>query len=274
MEAFRILEQTMLQKVGNLGPSVFLSRAHLLRKAREMLDFSWPSILEVQEVLNSDISVFDATILKSVASIAEIGEKRNNSFRVRIFQASGTYPQLKRRLSSAGVKFEEEKRTDDFLASGLLKDYHKKGSLEFVASPERRREVEAAANKIHDLLLKKKHPSEILLVARDCGKYLGLISEIFPAFSIPYFVQTRRPYAHLSPYRFAKATLDLILAAHRNDVKWHEITDPLRLGFCLPGGRRGWPIESKQFIYLEESLCARACMHATVNRLTVRSHKA
>jgi len=256
VEAFRILEQTILPKVNNLGISVFFSRAHQLRKAREMLDFGWPSILEVQEVLISDISVFDATILKFVVSIAEIGEKRNVSFKVRIFQGSGTYPQLKNRLVSAGVKFEEERSevSDEFLGSELLENYHKKGSLEFVAAPERRREVETAAKRVHELLLQGTHPSEILLVARDCGKYLSLISEVFPAFGIPYFVQTRRPYAHLSPYRFAKATLDLILAAHRKDVEWHEITDPLRLGFCLRPGRKGWPIESKQFIYLEESL--------------------
>lgn len=256
VEAFRILEQTILPEVNNLGTSVSLSRAHQLREARKWLDSHWPKVLEVHEILISDISVFDATILKLVVSIAEIGQKLNDSFKVRIFQGSGTYPQLKERLLNAGVKFEEEesKVSDEFLGSELLKNYHGKGSLEFVAAPERRREVETAAKRVHELLLQGTHPSEILLVARDCGKYLSLISEVFPAFNIPYFVQTRRPYAHLSPYRFAKATLDLILAAHRNDVKWHEITDPLRLGFCLRPGRKGWPIESKQFIYLEESL--------------------
>jgi len=255
LEAFRILEETILPKMNNLGTSVFLSRAHYLRKAREMLELSWPSVLEVEEVLISDISVFDATILRFVASVAEIGEKRNALFRVRIFQGSGTYPQLKNRLTSAGVKFQEEKGgVSDFSPSELLKNLYGKSSLEFVAAPERRREVEAAAKKIHELLLEGTHPSDILLVARDSGKYLSLISEVFPAFGLAYFVQTRRPYVHLSPYRFVKATLDLILAAHRNDVKWHEMTDPIRLGFCLPGGQRGWPIESKQFVYLEESL--------------------
>jgi hypothetical protein len=256
VEAFRILEQMILMKISNLGISVFLSRAHYLKKANETLAFRWPSVLGTQEILISDISVFDATILKFVASIAEIGEKRNSSFRVRIFQENGTYTQLRKRLEKAGVKFAEEKIeiSNHFWRSELLKTYHKKGSLGFIAVPERRREIEIAAKRIHELLLQGIHPSEILLVARDCGKYLSLVSEIFPAFGIPYFVQTRRPYAHLSPYRFVKATLDLILAAHRNDVKWHEITDPLRLGFCLSPGRKGWPIGSKQFIYLEESL--------------------
>lgn len=255
VEAFKILEQESMLKVENLGINVFLSRAHLLREAREMLSSHWPEVLEVQEVLISDISVFDAVILKLVVSIAETGRKRNDSFKVRIFQRSGTYKQLKKRLKNAEVTFREEnKNVDEFLGIKILENYCKKGTLKLIAVPERRREVIKAAERIRELLLNGVNPREILIVARDCGKYLDLISEIFPAFGIPYFVQTRRPYAHLSPYRFVKATLDLLVSAERKDVKWHEITDPLRLGFCLPSSRRGWPVGSKQFVYLEESL--------------------
>jgi hypothetical protein len=256
-EAFRILEQSLLPKVDALGSFVFLSRSHLSKKAREILIASWAPILEVQEVLISNISVFDAPTLKLVAQIAEIGERREDTFRVRMFLGIGTCRLIKERLEKARIQFKEEK--DSQLSScitenELLDEYAKKGSLRFVATPERRREVETVVERIHELLLQGVPPSDILIVARDCGKYLSLVSEILPAYGISYNVQTRRPYAHLSPYRFVKATLDLLVHAKSGNIDWNLITDPLRLGFCLPGSRSTWPVPSKQFIYLEECL--------------------
>ena len=266
LEAFKHLEQTLMPKVEAMGDNIFYSRGHLLKKARDALESSWPPILEVNEVLISNISVFDASVLKLIERIDQLGKKTGASFKMRVFIGIGTYPILKERLTKAHVMFEEEIDSQNPVCNeeAKLLDDFSEDALKFVAAPERRREIEYVANSIHELLLHGVSPSEILVVARNCGVYLNLVSEIFSAYGIAYHVQTRRPYAHLSPYRFLKATTELIVAAQSGMVTWDQITDPLRLGFCLPYGRSTWPVQPREFIYLEECLSrVQSKMHDT-----------
>lgn len=254
-ESFRLLEESIGPRIESIGDNIFLSRGHLLLKAREALASTWPPILEVNEVLLSNISVFDASVLKLLEQIDKLGKKMSSSFKVRIFLGIGTYHIFEERLRKAKIEFEEEEMDATVCSSETkLLDSFNSNSVKFVAAPERRREIEYAAKIIHELLLQDVHPSEILVAARDSGLYLNLVSEIFPAYGISYHVQTRRPYAHLPPYRFLKATTELIVAAKSNAINWDQITDPLRLGFCLPNSRRIWPVQPREFIYLEESL--------------------
>ena len=247
IESFKLLEQAIAPKVETLGENIFISRGHLLKKARELLDSSWPPVLEVNEVLISNISVFDASVLKLIVRIDELGRKTGDSFKVRIFLGLGTYSQFKERLKKAKIPFEEE-QPDSPISETQLLDSYTADSLTFMAAPERRREVDFVANKIHELLLQGIHPSEILLVARNSSMYLDLVSEIFSAYGISNHVQTRRPFAHLSPYRFLKATTELLVAAEANEITWDQITDPLRLGLCLPSSHGKWPVQARDFI--------------------------
>lgn len=253
VESFELFEKTIAEKTETMGDNVFFSRGHLIKKAREVLTSTWPSILEVKEVLISNISVFDASVLKLIEQIEQHGRKISD-FNVRLFLGVGTYRTLKDRLTKANIEFEEDIQDTECDLETKLVDNFNLDSVEFVAAPERRREVEFVANKIHELLIQGVHPSEILLVTRDCNLYLNLISQIFPAYGIAHHVQTRRPYAHLPPYRFLKATTELIVAAKSNAIRWDQITDPLRLGFCLPHSTSFWPVRPREFIALEESL--------------------
>ena len=253
IESFNLLRESVSKKTESLGENIFFSRTHLDKKARELLDSSWPSILEVNEVLISNISVFNASILKLIAKIDDLGKKSGTAFKVRIFLGVGTYNLFKERLIAAKIPFEEEPSSHSTSETQLLDSYNT-NSLTFMAAPERRREVDFVANKIHDLLIQGTHPSEILLVARDSGLYLDLITEIFPAYGIANHVQTRRPFAHLSPYRFLKATTELLVAAEANEINWDQITDPLRLGLCLPNSHSKYPVQARDFICLEEAL--------------------
>jgi hypothetical protein len=138
------LEQTLAPKVEAIGDNIFYSRGHLLKKAREALESSWPPILEVNEVLVANISVFDASVLKLIERIDQLGKKTGNSFKLRVFLGIGTYPLLKERLAKAHVMFEEEIDSQNSVCdeeAELLDDFSA-SSLKFVAAPERRREVE------------------------------------------------------------------------------------------------------------------------------------
>lgn len=253
VESFNLIEKGITAEVESIGDNVYFSRGHLIKRAREALESSWPPLLEVDEVLISNISVFDASVLKLIEQIDNLGKKAIDSFKIRIFLGIGTYRLLVDRLTKARIPFEEEK-TEVIDSEAKCLNNFSNADLRFIAAPERRREIIFVANKIKDLLVKGVHPSEILLVARNCGSYLNLVSEIFPAYGIAYHVQTRRPYAHLPPYRFLKATTELIVAAQLKAINWDHITDPLRLGFCLPHGKGHWPVQPREFIYLEETL--------------------
>jgi len=259
LEAFKLLEGLLAGKITSLGPFVFLSRSHLVKKAGEALPTGWPAkFSNINEVLIASISVFDANALRFITRIVKTREESpNTKFDVRIFTGIGTHSRLSSRLTKAGIPFREEGKRESPkgpVAAAILSG-DKSPTPTFIAAPEKRREVEAVAKKIHELLLNGVHPSEILLVARDSSKYVNLVNEILPAYGIACYVQTRRPYAHLCAYRFAKATLDLITkVSQSSELDWNDITDPLRMGFCLHGGGRSWPLESKEFIYLEESL--------------------
>lgn len=257
IESFNELEKTVQAQVALLGPDVFTTRAHKLKRARENLSSKWPSELD-SEVLIYGLSVFDSTVLKLITTIDKTGTSNNPSFTIRIFPGKGTYIGLLKRLEKTADNYEPQKPTTSFQAYefGALREYAEKERLKLTATPDRRREVETAARKIHELLLQGAAPFEILLMARDCSKYLNLVSEIFPAFGISVYVQTRRPYAHLAPYRFMKAALDLIAVVKSSNIEWHQITDPLRLGFCLQFASKNWPVEAHKFIYLEESLAS------------------
>jgi ATP-dependent helicase/nuclease subunit B len=258
VEAFRVLENSLLKRIALLGTSTFLSRSHLLSKARESLPISWPKSLDkIKEILVASISVFDAGALRFIANLAELGSSKEYHFHVRIFQGGGTYDWLTTRLSNAGIAFMKDGKRELPRSSSAATALEGRGAETpaFVAAPERRREVEATARAIHELLLQGARPSEILLVARNSGKYLDLVNEILPAYGISCYVQTRRPYSQLCSFRLTKSALDLIVKISESDeLDWNDLTDPLRLGFCLPGATMNWPLEARIFTYLEESL--------------------
>ena len=253
IEAFIKLENTLAEKAKEEIEKVYVSRLHVLRNARQLLATSWAPNLEVNQVLISNISFFDASTLRLINEIERVGSQQDINFKIIIFTGEGTYNQLLERINKTKT-FSVEQQPESKNSLEKLEEYFRTGSLEFISFPERRREVEGVAIRTRKLLQEGVHPSKILLVAKDCGKYLSLVTQIFPAYGISYSVQTRRPYAHLPPYRFVKATLELIVAAESGRVHWNQITDPLRLGFCLPYGRRIWPIQPKQFIALEDCL--------------------
>ena len=250
IEAFRTLEQMLRTRVASTQPQVLLSRSHLLRRAGERLPDDWPEKYanSIGELFVASISIVDASALKFLMIISEMGNQLSSKvLDVRIFQGKGTYTHLLTRLTKAGVKVKEEgeRESPKSPSARAILDGGGKSLPDFIAAPERRREVEAVARRVHKLLAAGVHPSEILLVARDSGRYVELVNEILPAYGIPCYIQTRRPFAHLPPYRFVKSTLDLIAKiSESQELDWPDITDPLRLGFCLPGGGRSWPLQS------------------------------
>ena len=254
VDLFHTLAGKLLSKLPTTTPPVFLSRTHLVLEARRKVESSWPGILGVDEVLVASISVFDAPTLHFLVSISEFGTARDAKFRLRFFLGPGTDGAFRARLQELGAATEDPKGPVTTSEGSLLGPHFSQGKMKFIETPERRREIEEVAKELRGLLLSATPPSRILVAARTSGKYLQLIDEIFSAYAIPYHVQTRRPYAYTSAYRFTKATLDLLVKASSNNITWKDITDPLRLGFCLSFSQGKWPVPSIAFTYLEERL--------------------
>ncbi len=257
VDAFRALEEELSKNAKLLGNNVYLSRLYLLSSAVDKLAKKQGALRDIEAVIVSSIPMYDANALRFLLAVHDECARSNECFEMVFFQGIGTFERMRTRLKNANVKFSsDEKDTGNRWLYAIKGEERPKDiAPELIAVPDRRREVEEAARRIYKLLNDGKvHPSEILIVARNCGRYLELVSEIFPFYGIPVYVQTRRPYAHLTAYRFLKYTFDLIAKIEKGEMlEWHDITDPLRLGFCLPG-KSGWPLGANDFIYIEEKL--------------------
>ena len=187
----------------------FLSRAHLVNKATEILknnkeqDF----LSNVEEIKISAVPVFDNTIIHLIR------ELENNCGSLKIITSLGTHESLKKRLDYEDLTKIENQDID--INNEKWEVPNNKQEVEFCGSL-------AASNKIN--------PENSIVVSRDSSTYLPYVKKFFPDYGVPYHVQTRRQLSNTIPFRFVNSLFEILLSE-----KWspEHIIDPLRLGFVV-----------------------------------------
>lgn len=81
-----------------------------------------------------------------------------------------------------------------------------------------------------------------------------MASSILPAYGVPVHVQTRHLESLLPQTQMVASLLRLLTKVSGDEeIGWSELTDPIRLGVCL-WGKKGWPMEGRHFVHVEEVL--------------------
>ncbi len=239
---------------------VYISRSHFVSAARPKLADHWDEAFgHTSWVGVSTISAFDNPTLRLLLEIP----RQNSDVDLHFFLGSGTYNRQLTRLQSFADLTVRESSTDyplptdaaeTLLGAKNTEATSVEGNLEFVAAPERRREVEHIAQSIRRKLDNGTAPGDIVVSARNIDLYKTHIADIFETNNLPYHLETKTPVLHAPSYRFLTATFDLIQAAVEDDeIGYDTLVDPLRMGLCLPtGDNRHWPLRDHVFLYLEQ----------------------
>ena len=235
-------------------PRILSTRAQLLRLATTAVESTENKMLfDGWKIALAGIPVLDAAVLRLLVVIGTL-----ENCELRIFCTPTLHESLKKRLDGAKIPYEDllGKTPSPKLCADAeaLLGINESGKPKFFAAPDRRREVLELAENISEMLDRGTHPSDILVIARDSGAYQPLATNIFPAFGIPFHVQTRQLTSLLPQTQMVSSLLKLLSACSSNaTLDWNVITDPIRLGFCLPQVE-GWPMQGIGFVYLEEEL--------------------
>jgi hypothetical protein len=239
IEAFSLLNRE-LQALVPRGQ--FQTRNHLIEAATSHLQNAKSIISKYQEVVIAGVTVFDAMVYNLIKAIDSHLQPDSE---VHIFVKRGL-------LSSISTKFGNPVTppNEEVIPTSLHPSTVTKNEV-----PDRRREVMLIAKEIRKRIKAGVEPSGILIVANTSGTYLPLMKDIFPAFGIPFFVQTRRPYVYQYQYRMLQAFIELVSFVESNRIiTWQNLVSPLRLGFCDKSSPLEWPIDGKTLLYLEERL--------------------
>ncbi len=267
LDQFDALTEVLEERAEELEDSledaeVYISRSHFVSAGRKKISDNWADVHEeVSWVGVTTISVFDNPTLRLLLEIP----RQTDGLEFHFFLGAGTYDrQLTRLRSISDLEVEEADSNPDFPTDAAETLFGAKdtgsstveGDVDFVAAPERRREVEHLAQSIREKLDDGMSPSDIVVSARNVDLYETHIEDIFETNNIPYHAETKTPVLHAPSYRFLTATFDLIQSAADNEeIGYDTVVDPLRMGFCLPpGDNRHWPLDDHTFLYLEQRL--------------------
>lgn len=256
LDVFKIMRSRLEVSAKRVyGDQIFLTRYDLFRNATDLIESSERLDFKEVEIGIAALPIFDAAALRFLTALSA----RFNCT-ITLFCANRVYGNVAKRLRAAGIDFTEGSSGNTISPlcpnSASVMNVIQDDPPELVALPDKRREVLLLAERISDLLKQGVQPFEILVAARDTGKYLPFISDIFPAFGIPYHVQTKHAIALLSEAQLVSSVLELLSKVSTDsEIDWNTLTDPVRLGFCI-AGKKGWPMSSRAFVYLEEELAS------------------
>ncbi|MBI9018677.1 MAG: exodeoxyribonuclease V subunit gamma [Phycisphaerae bacterium] len=91
-------------------------------------------------------------------------------------------------------------------------------TITILKAPDRRREVDAIANKILRLCQQKDyHFSDIAVIARDIELYKELLESSFSQHGIPYFIDARRPINKHPLITFIRSALQIVASGYRSE---------------------------------------------------------
>jgi hypothetical protein len=264
MNAFRGFERLIEGHLSRVGITQHQSRSHLVSTARDYVREQWPQQYDhVDWIAVSGISVFDNPTLRFLERIAAADAAPD----IEVFSGQGSAAYNSHRfdaLANTDVETAHPgESTPDFraVAAQDLFDATRTSptsqptNTTFIETPTDQRAVERIAAEIRDLLQNDVHPRDILIVAPDAGSYQSLIEQAFETVEIPFYVETRRPYADIPAYRCFRALVEVVEAvATETPITYDELVDPLRVGYCPRGGQYGWPIEGRAFTKVEQEL--------------------
>ena len=264
LSGFAALSAVLKERTEPLPPEVFLSESHLTREARTILEDQWGRVFDdIDWVAVGTIKNVDNGLLRFFKELASLEDGPDLYFSF----GKGSEDRIRERFRRIGIDVEDHS-SDQSVPAQLtteLVDVATDGSrrestpddVRFVDAPDRRREVVRIAREIASNVDENgANPGEYLVVVRETSEYEAIIDDVFTTHGIPFHVEADRPMAQIVAYRFLKSTIDLIgVAASGEQVPYHDVTDPLRLGFCpLESAPGEWPLDDTSFLELEEQL--------------------
>jgi len=271
-EVFQIIHNLLNKELKLIKNDNFLSRSHLITETYQVIDSGeeskWFNLFpRLKNIYVMGITVFDSTTLHLITSMVSKFPDLN----VHIFVGKGTKDQLIQRLEHINFDYEYISLIENlseqsseyfhwklFLGENMEDNVFDEAKINFISAPSSYMEIKEISQQIRKLiLLEKVQPHEILVLARNIGKYKTYIKNIFETAGIPYSIETRYPLAYSTAYRFLKATVDLLVKIEEEkNISYADIMNPLRLGLCLPKRSLSakYPLDDKIFLSLEESL--------------------
>ena len=268
LSGFAALSAVLEERTEPLPPAVFLSESHLTREARIALKDEWNRAYgDIDWIAVGTIKNVDNGLLRFFQELDSLEDGPDLYFSF----GKGSQDRIRERFRRVGIDAEyqsSDQPRSSQLATELV-DVATHGSrrdstpdeVQFVDAPDRRREVTRVAHDIASNVDKDgANPGDYLIVVRETSEYEAIIDDVFTTHGIPFHVESDRPMAQTVAYRFLKSTVDLIAAATSSEtVSYHDIVDPLRLGFCPLESTPGeWPLDDTSFLELEERLHAAA----------------
>lgn len=264
MNAFRGFERLIEDRLSQVGISRQQSRSHLVSTAREYVSEAWPQQYEhVDWIAVSGISVFDNPTLRFLERLAvtdaapdiEVFTGHGSSiYNTRRFDALADIEATTPELDATTPDFRADAAQDLFDATETTPSTEPRNTT-FIETPTDQRAVERIASEIRDLLQDDIHPRDILIVAPEASSYKSLIEQAFETVEIPYYIETRRPYADIPAYRCFRSLIDVVEAVStETPITYDSLVDPLRVGYCPLDGQYGWPIEGRAFTKVEQEL--------------------
>lgn len=262
LEQFHELTEVLEGLVDELDEEVYVSRSHLVRKARSLVETHWQTVYgDVEWIGVATISIFDNPTLRLLLEI----EETVSDLELNLFLGNGSFERQHNRLMNiSGVLIEEEDTPQSLTSEAgqrLLdvatgQQVTLPETVDFVEAPERRREVEYVVKEVRKLLDAGVDPADIAILARNVDRYEAALRDVLETNQIPFHIDTHEPLAHAAGYRFINATFRLIQdAADGEEITYDQLTEPLRLGFCLPESNSSiWPLPQRIFLYLEQRL--------------------
>ncbi|WP_224333530.1 hypothetical protein [Haloprofundus halobius] len=268
LEAFDALHSVLQRRTEALPEGVYLSESHLIKRARERLEQRWETVFSyVDWIAVGSIKALDNGALRFITELVSLP----NGPDVHFFFNEGTSELMRDRIQRAGVCLDSPPEealegTSPAFVDSLIQSastgqqpVDSIDAIDFVEAPDARREFEQVAREIErrcDQPHSALTPGDFLLVVREVTPYLSTLEDVFTTHELPFHVEAQRPTAQVIAYRLVKATLDLVAASAEKDlVTYHDLVDPLRLGYCpLSDAPGSWPVDDASFLELEERL--------------------
>ncbi|WP_138007106.1 hypothetical protein [Halalkalirubrum salinum] len=239
------------------------SRSHLVTAARSVVDPQWSTQFDhIDWVAVAGVTVFDSPTLRFLEAIA--ADPSAPTVHIFVNQGSFEYNANRIRQLETGNISSHPENSDSLMrsqAAQVLFDATHGDAVEapeanFIEAPTDQRAVERVANDIRELLQRGELPRDILIIAPNAGSYQSLVQNAFETLEIPIYVETRQPISDIPAYRCFRTLVEVIESvANGKLMQYGTIVDPLRLGYCEPGGYQSrWPIKSREFIKIEQEL--------------------
>lgn len=251
-----------------LDQTTFLSRSHLVRAARDCLDY-WSEVHpSIERICIGSISVLDNPTLRFIISAAA----HNDLPPIRICAGAGTLARFYQRITAAaateGIQVPEPEPVEDDETVACLRDLARGDisissggipghvlNVECVTVPRKRDEATYVMQAASEMEASGNRASDVLGVFPEAGEYLEKVASASRRANIPADVETRFRLAHTPLARAVKATLEL-LASVQPTID--TVLRPLEYGALPPHTSRDTPLGDADLAAVREEVSTTA----------------